>query len=1155
MADLITRCSSSDVENPEVNEMTENIPPGVTTPLKRQYLFEEYFPDITLLDSTCSLDKHQTMDELSLLKNMPTTPLTTSTLVRTPDWMREIMKNNSELSSIRTPMVKGKGSQPCNLDADASIVSLRNECLPDITDCSPDSIMQRSINFTINITPSDMELLNSAQKPTIEHNLERVATSTPDESTSQTFEPTPLTTSQRSFLQTKEQVMPSSNEGPTLASGPTGQDGLPSGNTAGCKTTVTSDSSTITRSTESSLNDGHHNTFEANARSLSNGTMSESNSIGSQHNTFDVKPPSQASGTLPLSDSSCSGRHHNTFDANPPSQSNSTLSVSEHGSNDSHHNALDIKLPCQSNGQTKTSSDSHHDTFDAKVSSQSSGKSTQSRLGNRHHNTFDGNPPSPCNNTLSVSENCSNDIHHNTFDVKPPSQASGTLPLSDSSCSGRHHNTFDANPPSQSNCTLSMPELGSNDSHHNALDIKLPFQSNGQTKTSSDSHHNTFDAKPPSQANGKLTLSDSSCSASHHDTFDAKVSSQSSGKSTQSRLGNRHHNTFDGNPPSPCNNTLSVSENCSNDIRHNTFDVQPPPKSNGKTSESSSSDRHHNTFDANPPSQSNCTLSMPELGSNDSHHTALATKPPCQSNGKTKTSESSSNTFDANLLSQSKMTLLMPEGGSNDSLHGTLDAKPQSSSKITLPEITSNDGHCNTFDTNPPLKNSGTTAMSESHSSDSTFDAKPQSSIKITIPESQSRVCHQTNFAATPKPNRTMSMSKSLSNDARHSTFDAKANGTKNMPGSCRSDSHPNTLNSKPPSHPGGTDTNPDADACETNLGEASASAASHCEAKDHSQSLRHDPFLYLDDNSKTFSLDDPLELKHGNFATSTPLTSNFKMDLLSGRTDESKLLALQQNHVDTTSKPEAQATSNVASNICDPKILFQSQLPAKSLLPSSKASSLPLMVKQSTLLPGRSLPLMKRTLIPHATTIASRPNTHQPKPGVEKPQHGGKLSSIPRGPPLLKPLLRSSTLASADKKPSNAAVNIPQTRKRDFSRDAQLAVKKTKIDVPTSSTNIVTLGPSMHATSAMRSSRQVPPRHKPPPKNAKDDAAVSPVACDADTRPKILKPPMKSQRPQLAKASGCVKCIILEQQLQMQTEELQRLKEEQQSSKKEKDK
>ncbi|XP_077406778.1 uncharacterized protein LOC144038290 isoform X2 [Vanacampus margaritifer] len=1035
MADM-AGCSSSHVENPEVEEMRENIPPGATTPSKRQYLCEEYFPDISLLDSTCSLDMHQTMDELSLRKNMPTTPLTASTLGRTPDWMREIINNNSKFSSIRTPMVKAKGSQPRNLDADASMVLLRDECLPDITNCSLDSTMQRSINFTINISPSDMQLLNSAQKAPIESDLERAFTF--DESTSQTFNPPPLTASQGSLPQNKEPHMPTPNQGPTLGSGPTEQDDLPSGNTTECKTSVTSDNSTITRSTESSLNDGHHNTFDANSLSVSN-AASESNSSGS---------------------------HHNTFDANPHSLSHV------------------------------------------------------------------------------LSESNSSGSHHNTFDAKPPSRANGTLTLSDSCSGDRHHNTFDANPPSQSNSTLSMSEHGSND---NPLDTKPPCQSTGQTKTSEsssgDCRRNTFDAKPPSRANGILL--DGSSSDCHRHTFDAKLPSQSNGKVTsQSRLSNGHHDTFDANPPSQSSSTLSMSESCSNDSHHNTFDVQPAPKSNKSTSESSSSDRHHNTFDANPPPQSDSALPMPEHGSDDSHLNALDAKPPCQSDGKTKTSQSGStdshhDTFDANPPSQSKMTLLAPEGGANDSLHGTFDAKPpQSSSKITSPERTSNEDHCNnTFDTYPPPKNNGTVTTPESHSSDGTFNAKPpQSSGKITTSESQSSDCHQNSFDVTPKPNRTMSMSENHSSDARHSTFDAKA---KNMPESCCGDSHPNTVDSKPPSHPGDTDPNADANAGETNLGEASASAASHCEAKDHSQSLTHDRSLYPDDNSKAFNLDDTLELRRGNFATSTPLTTaNCKMAFSSPRTDESKLLALQQNlGLDTASKPQDRATSDVAADICGPKILFQSQPPAKSLLPSLKAPTLSLMVKQSTVPPGRGLPLVKRSLIPHTlkessavsnlynlrpTTIASRPNTHQPKPGVEKPQLGGKLSSIPRGPALLKPPLRSSTLASsADKK-----------------------------YVPTSSSNIVIPGPSMHAISAMRSSRQAPPRHTPMAKTAKDDAA----ACDAVTRPKSLKPLVKSQRNQLPKASGCVKCIILERQLQMQTEELQRLKEELQKHKNEKD-
>ncbi|XP_049614236.1 uncharacterized protein [Syngnathus scovelli] len=496
MADLTTECSSF-VENPETDQMRRSHSLGITAPTKIMYLDDELFPDISLVE--LSPDDHST-EELFQLNTTPISPLAATTPFKTPGRLTEVVHNNSKLIPSLLPSmdVKANGSQT---DVKASFW-LRDECLPDITNFSFDSMMQQSINFSMNITASDMERLNCAQKATIESNLEHVATS-------------PLTASPISFPQNKGQGMSTSTDkDPTLGSGPPEQDGLPT-------TSMTSNESTITRSRETS----RHNTFNAAPLSPANGTMSESSSSGSHHNILEAKSRPLVNETIILSDSSPSDlqrdtscpapavdtesesgsceRRNVTFNASLLSQSNIAL---EKVSINNPHNTFDADPKSNRTILLENiSSDRQYITFDPSLLSQSNITSEEGYI-NNPHDTFD-----VANGIISKSSPSGS--HKNILEAKSHTRANETIILSDSSPSDLQRDTADVNHPAPAVDTES--ESDSRDRHHGTFDVSLLSQSNiTSEKDSVNNPHNTFDADPKS--NRTIQLGNISSDRSFH---------------------------------------------------------------------------------------------------------------------------------------------------------------------------------------------------------------------------------------------------------------------------------------------------------------------------------------------------------------------------------------------------------------------------------------------------------------------------------------------------------------------------------------------------------------------------------------------------------------------------------------------------------------
>ncbi|KAM9772840.1 uncharacterized protein LOC133171381 isoform X2 [Syngnathus typhle] len=482
MADLTTQCASF-VENPETDEMRISDSLGITAPIKRMYLDDELFPDISLVE--LSPDEHST-EELFQLNTTPISPLAATTPFRIPGRLIEVAHNNSKLIPSLLPSmdVKANGSQTLNSDVKPSFW-LRDECLPDITNYSFDSMMQQSINFSMNITASDMERLNCAQKATIESNLEHVATS-------------PLTASPISFPQNKGQgLSTSTDKDPTLGCGPPEQDGLPT-------TSMTSDESTITRSSD----DGRHNTFDAAPLSPANGTMSESNSSVSHHNILEAKSRPLANETIILSDSSPSDLQRDTSDANCPAPAVDT--ESESGFRERPNVTFNASLLAQSNiALEKGSSNNPHNTFDADP------KSNRTILlenisSDRQYITFD---PSLLSQANITSEEGYIDNPHDTFDV-----ANGTM--SKSSSSGSHQNILEAKSHPPANETIILPDSSPSDLQRDTADVNHPAPAvDAESESvSRERHHGTFDVSLLSQSN---IPSEKDSANNPHNTFDA----------------------------------------------------------------------------------------------------------------------------------------------------------------------------------------------------------------------------------------------------------------------------------------------------------------------------------------------------------------------------------------------------------------------------------------------------------------------------------------------------------------------------------------------------------------------------------------------------------------------------------------------------------
>ncbi|XP_054455076.1 uncharacterized protein LOC129091467 isoform X2 [Anoplopoma fimbria] len=450
--------------------------------------------------------------------------------------------------------------------------------------------------------------------------------------------------------------------------------------------------------------------------------------------------------------------------------------------------------------------------------------------------------------------------------------------------------------------------------------------------------------------------------------------------------------------------------------------------------------------------------------------------------------------------------------------------------------------------------------------------------------------CLQNNTFDTKavKQNGTITLSETSSSDVRQKTFD------KSTPLEvCDSTSSPKEKNSEaPPPENNGTlsSTEPNTKMVDTpestfevNPAVDVASGAVLHETKDQSQSslpltdgLSDTQNMDTENNKgNTFNLDDTLDLRADILITSTPMTTCKIVNINTQREEGKTPMVQKKLYGDGPSKPDGQLPSDVPSNIaCDRKTFFTHPA-VKSLLPHSRAASQLLRHKPASTLPGgldvltSGLPMtrqrtqaeaLRNTAAPDATQTtgistsyklrASTTGSKQPNSGLQRPQLSGIPSGIQRAATGLRPpSARSNAAASSStnrlRRPTattNPVTKTSQAKKQPLSRD---------IPVPSNCTD-ASISSCDAANGAKTLKQSTTSRRALPAKTKKDDAAASTSAeistsCDALSRPRALKQPATSHRAPLAKAKShdCANCVMLEQQLKMQSEEMQRLKEE----------
>ncbi|XP_018533872.1 mucin-5AC [Lates calcarifer] len=494
-----------------------------------------------------------------------------------------------------------------------------------------------------------------------------------------------------------------------------------------------------------------------------------------------------------------------------------------------------------------------------------------------------------------------------------------------------------------------------------------------------------------------------------------------------------------------------------------------------------------------------------------------------------------------------------------------------------------------TFDGHSPQKssvgvNAGEAGAATFCLQNNTFDSKPASEQNgtITLSEPSSGESHQ-NTMDKPSPSKVCNPSTILKdgNSEVHTSELSKQNATTTStdPSVKVADTPESTF--------------------EVNPAVEVASGAGACETKDPSQSsppvtddlsdtLGHQSMHTENNNANTFNLDETLDLRVESLVTSTPMTS-CKVLHFSIEHEEGKTTAAQKKlYEGGSTKLIGQVPSDVPSNIISDRKTFFTQPAAKSLLPPLKAASQLLKYKPASALPGRcelsasGLPMTRQRTQAEvlrnaaasdaaqgttgisssynlrATTTGSR----QPNSGLPKPQPSGIPSGIQRTTLGLRPpSARSNAPASSiiDKQRGPTATNpvtkAPQAKKHTLTRaEALPTAKRKKTDAPLPLSGSEASSSSSDAVNKAKNLKAPTTGQRAlPAKTQRDDAAVpvstaeTSTSCNAASRARALKQPASSHRALLVKPQGhgCAKCVALEEQLKIKSEEIRRLKEE----------
>ncbi|KAL6095090.1 uncharacterized protein ACO6RY_16359 [Pungitius sinensis] len=413
--------------------------------------------------------------------------------------------------------------------------------------------------------------------------------------------------------------------------------------------------------------------------------------------------------------------------------------------------------------------------------------------------------------------------------------------------------------------------------------------------------------------------------------------------------------------------------------------------------------------------------------------------------------------------------------------------------------------------------------------------------------------CPQNNTfdAKPPKQNDTVTLSEASSNDGLQNTFDKAT-----PPGVHNSTSTPkeSSCKAQSPEHDGTpSSTVPDTKIVDTPecVSEANpavevASGADQCETTHRSRpsqplaSRLSDTFgcQTMETENKLehpFNLDESLDLRADILITSTPMTTCKILSVTTERAEGKTIVAQKRLCGEGPALPHGPTPPGVPSNIVGNRKTLFAHPAAKSLLPPSRTASQLLRQKSGAALSGRfdastsGLPMTRQRTqaealknAAQATGVssayklrASTTGLKVPNSGLPRPQLSGIPSGIQRPAAGLRPPSARSNASSS----SSSHVNRPRG--------------------PTAANPV---------TKATHSKKQPLSRDAASGISASDGSAAEVSTCsDAVGRHRALKQPATSHPAVPARGKGheCATCVMLKQQLQQKSEEIQRLQEE----------
>ncbi|XP_053721643.1 uncharacterized protein LOC128759047 isoform X2 [Synchiropus splendidus] len=287
-------------------------------------------------------------------------------------------------------------------------------------------------------------------------------------------------------------------------------------------------------------------------------------------------------------------------------------------------------------------------------------------------------------------------------------------------------------------------------------------------------------------------------------------------------------------------------------------------------------------------------------------------------------------------------------------------------------------------------------------------------------------------------------------------------------------------------------------------------------------------------DKPSVFNLDDSLDLRSDYMVTSTPMVDSKTFSFVDKQ--EERKVAQKKLYGECPSRPAAHPASALASNIvCDRKT-FLPQPTSKPTWPNSKTLTLPTKSKPTSVLPGRTESLMSRLPMTRPRTQVEVTSTPFTSEAVQEKCAGKSGPHIVRsavtGPKLLNTGLlkpQASHIGSGIQRvglhlrPLSARNNASSQGSDKLPSAAELS-NRTEASVSSSD-----------VTSRVKRLRQPLTVQRTLPAKTEDTRGQCEgfASRDSASRSKLQKQPSKV----------CANCVLLEQQLKIKCEELQRLK------------